>query len=169
MNLVAGHEGNYDFGTTDTYFQYGNVEHTGDAKLESTNYIFSTKLVSPLDFGNLGSMVLSSGLEYWYSTFRDDTSGKNLIRNPGSEGGSNPYIETDLLGQELDQTQVSGFLEGEYFFNENWSTTVGARLTWGDIFGAHVTPRAYLVFKPTEYLSFKGGVAGAIKFPVSKN
>lgn len=168
VNLVAGHEGNYDFGTTDTYFQYGNVEHTGDAKLESTNYIFSTKLVSPLDFGNLGSMVLSSGLEYWYSTFRDDTSGKNLIRNPGSEGGSNPYIETDLLGQELDQTQVSGFLEGEYFFNENWSTTVGARLTWGDIFGAHVTPRAYLVFKPTEYLSFKGGVAGGYKVPSVK-
>ena len=64
--------------------------------------------------------------------------------------------------------QISGFLEGEYFFNEYWSTTVGARLTGGDIFGTHVTPRAYLVFKPNEVLSFKGGVAGGYKVPSVK-
>lgn len=69
---------------------------------------------------------------------------------------------------ELDQMQISGFLEGEYFFNEYWSTTVGARLTGGDIFGTHVTPRAYLVFKPNEVLSFKGGVAGGYKVPSVK-
>lgn len=167
-NVVVGHEGSYDFGTTDTYFQYGNVEHTGDAVLESTSYIFNTKLVTPMDFGDYGSMVLSSGLEYWYSTFRDDTEGKNLYRGDPPAGSENPFIQTDLVGNKLDQTQISGFLEGEYFFNERWSTTVGARLTWGDIFGAHVTPRAYLVYKPNDVLSFKGGIAGGYKVPSVK-
>ena len=33
------------------------------------------------------------------------------------------------------------------------------------MFGSHVAPRAYLVFKPAEWISFKGGVAAGYKTP----
>lgn len=68
----------------------------------------------------------------------------------------------------MDQTQIAGFLEGEYFINDQWSATVGARYTWGDIFGGEVTPRAYLVYKPIEAFSIKGGVSRGYKVPAVK-
>lgn len=163
-NLVVAHQGKYDIGETETYFQYSGLENTNSAdKLEAANYILATKLVSPMDFGDWGSMILSSGLEFWYDTFRDDSSRGT---NKPSVSGS-PVVST-IAGNDLDHTQISGFMEGEYFFNEEWSTTVGARLTWSDIFGSHVAPRAFLVYKPSEVISFKGGVAAGYKTPSVK-
>ncbi len=39
---------------------------------------------------------------------------------------------------------------------------------WSDIFGAHLSPRAYLVYKPMELISFKGGIANGYKTPQIK-
>lgn len=163
-NIILAHQGKYDFGETETYFQYSGLENTNTADvLKTANYIAGTKIVSPLDFGQYGGMVLSAGLEYWYDTFRDDSS-----REGGKLNQSGQSVISTIAGETLDHTQVSGYLEGEYFINEEWSTTLGARATWSDIFGGHLAPRAYLVWKPTEAISFKGGVAAGYKTPSVK-
>ena len=164
-NLILAHEGKYDIGETETYFQYNGTENTNTtSELSAANYIFSTKLVSPIDFGAYGSMVLSSGLEFWYDTFRDDSSAEKGKLN---FAGDTSIVST-IAGSDLHHTQISGFLEGEYFITDNWSATAGARLTWSDIFGSHVAPRAYLVWKPAEVISFKGGVSAGYKTPAVK-
>ena len=164
-NLVLAHQGKYDIGGTETYFQYAGLENTSSADvLKAENFIASTKLVSPIDLGDWGAMNLSTGLEYWYDTFRDDSSGPDA----GKKDPEGNVISSDLYGKKLDHTQISGFMEGEYFINEEWSTTLGARLTWSDIFGSHVTPRGYVVWKPSEVISFKGGIAGGYKTPAVK-
>lgn len=163
-NLTIAHEGNYDFGRTDTYFQLSNLEKTGDVALESATYVLGSKLVKPMDFGGWGSMMLSTGIEVMYSTFLDDSPGKQ--RN--FENAPSVYLKTDTTGNRLHQTQISGFAEGEYFINDQWSTTIGARYTWGDIFGGEITPRAYLVYKPVDAFSIKGGVSRGYKVPALK-
>ena len=108
-------------------------------------------------------MMLSSGLEVMYDTFRDDSSADDSKTNANNEP-----VKSTIAGKTLDHTQVSAFLEGEYFMTDEWSTTVGARATWSDVFGTHIAPRAYLVWKPSEAISFKGGVANGYKTPAVK-
>lgn len=163
-NAVIGHQGKYDIGTLDSYVQYNALEQvktkssqkglagpwkeaSGSPMMASRSYMFNTKLTTPMDFGSNGNLMLSSGLEGEYETFEDNTSSTKL---------------------DLDQTILSAFAEGEYFINEEWIATLGGRLHWSDIFGAHVSPRAYLVYKPTEIISFKGGVANGYKTPAIK-
>lgn len=163
-NLVLAHQGHYAIGDTDTYFQYSGLENTNSTdKLAAANYIFSTKLVSPLDFKDFGSMVLSTGLEVWYDTFQDDSSAES-----GKNDVNGDAVKSTIAGEKLDHTQVSLFAEGEYFMTEEWSATLGARGTWSDVFGTHVAPRAYLVWKPSEIISFKGGVSAGYKTPAVK-
>lgn len=163
-NLILAHQGRYAIGDTDTFFQYSSLENTNASdKLAAANYILSTKLVSPLDFKDYGSMVLSSGLEVWYDAFQDDSSADGSKTGPDGKP-----VNSTIAGEKLDHTQVSLFAEGEYFFAEDWSATVGARGTWSDIFGSHAAPRAYLVWKPSEIISFKGGAAAGYKTPAVK-
>ena len=167
-NAVVGYQGKYDIGTLDSYFQYNALEQvktygssaqgegpwtekTGSPMMASRSYMFNTKLTTPIDFGSNGNLMLSSGLEGVYETFVDNNADKRL-------GGK----------IDLDQTTLAAFAEGEYFFNEEWIGTLGGRLHWSDIFGAHISPRAYLVYKPTELISFKGGVANGYQTPAIK-
>lgn len=168
-NAVLGHEGKYDVGTLSSYLQYNALEQvktlssgaqgagpwtekTGSPMMASRSWTFSSRLTTPLDFGDRGSMMLNTGVEGVYETFDDNTRTK--------KGALDPL--------NLDQTTLAAFAEGEYFLNDNWIATVGGRVHWSDIFGAHLSPRAYLVWKPTEVLSFKGGVANGYKTPQIK-
>ena len=56
-----------------------------------------------------GDMVVQTGLDVDYSTFKDNFN----------EG-------TEITGKTLDQTQIAVFGESEYFINENWIATLGA-------------------------------------------
>lgn len=167
-NAVIGHQGRYDIGTLDSYFQYNALEQvktrtsagggtgpwteqTGSPMKASRSYSFNTKLTSPLDFGANGNLMLSTGLAGEYETFEDNTA----TDQPSGK-------------LELDQTILSAFAEGEYFINEEWIATLGGRLHWSDVFGAHFSPRAYLVYKPMELISFKGGVANGYAPPAIK-
>ena len=167
-SAIAGHHGTYDFGETESYLQFnaldmlktetdlnpwsrgeGSSTHGSiGSPLKSTcTYTAATKLTAPLDFQEWGSMKLTAGGDVNYETFVDDST-------------SGP-----LLHQELDQTVASGFLEGEYFISEEWIATLGGRLSWSDIFGAHIAPRAYLVYRPHPLWSIKGGIAAGYKTP----
>ena len=168
-NAVIGHQGKYDIGTLDSFVQYNALEQvkilssskggqgpwteeTGSPMMASRSYMFNTKLTTPMDFGSNGNLMLSSGLEGEYETFVDNNN-----------------VAEELGGKiDLDQTILSAFAEGEYFINEEWIATLGGRLQWSDIFGAHLAPRAYLVYKPSELISFKGGVANGYAPPAIK-
>lgn len=168
-NGVVGHKGVYDIGTLESYVQYNALEQvktltssndgnapwttkTGSPMMSSRTWTAATKLVSPIELGSAGSIMLSSGLEANYETFED------------AEANSH----TALAGKTLDQTTLVGFMEGEYFINDEWIATLGGRVHWSDIFGAHLSPRAYLVYKPAQFISFKGGVANGYKTPQVK-
>lgn len=168
-NAVIGHKGVYGIGTLESYVQYNALEQIrtltssangkapwteskGSPMMSSHTYTAATKLVSPIDMGESGSVMLSTGLEANYETFEDASAS----------------AKTDLYGTTLDQTTVGAFAEGEYFINDRWIATLGGRLHWSDIFGSHLSPRAYLVYKPAEFVSFKGGVANGYKTPQIK-
>lgn len=171
VNVALGHHGDLAIGSLDTYLQYNSLSKVrawsfdpkaqtatntdaslSDPLTNSTNITLNTKLITPLDFGDKGAMTLSTGGEITYETFKDNQASN----------------KTALYGKTLDQTLLSAFAEGEYFINDQWTGTLGARLNWSDIFGANLAPRAYLVYKPTSYLSFKGGVAAGYKTPAIK-
>lgn len=119
-----------------------------DPLASSENFELSARLTTPLELGSLGSMVLTTGGDAIYEIFVNNQSTASVIR-----------------GETLDQTQLAAFAEGEWFMNDEWSATVGSRVMWSDIFGAHATSRAYLVWQPMQALSFKGGVAAGYKTP----
>lgn len=168
-NVAAGHEGEYDFGRTESFVQWNRLDKVkgistpndptkssysethgtfNDPLASSENFELSAKLTTPLELGSLGSMVLTTGGDAIYETFVNNQSTASVIE-----------------GVTLDQTQLAAFAEGEWFMNDQWSATVGGRVMWSDIFGAHATPRAYLVWQPMQALSFKGGVAAGYKTP----
>lgn len=169
-NFLAGHEGTYDFGRTETYvmangldllqtrttlnpWSNGSLATPGttsgswnDPLRSAWSYTAATKFTSPVELDAYGSMMVTGGLEGTYETFKD--------------------TQTEIIrGQTLDQSVLSAFLESEYFMTEEWIATVGGRATWSDIFGAHFAPRAFLVFKPMDALNFKGGVSAGYKTP----
>ena len=178
--VVVGHEGRYKIGDLSTYFQLQGLDliktQTGpatrtegvkpnllatanktnkgslsDPLMSSKHYVFATKLKSPVELGSYGAMVVQTGVDVDYSTFKDRF-------NTG----------TEITGKTLDQTQIAAFGESEYFINDNWIATVGARLHWSDIFDFHFAPRAYLVWKPVEAFSVKGGVANGYRTPEAR-
>ena len=95
--------------------------------MSSKHYVFATKLKTPVSLDGYGDMVVQTGLDVDYSTFKDNFN----------EG-------TEITGKTLDQTQIAVFGESEYFINENWIATVGARVHWSDIFDFHFAPPCLL-------------------------
>ncbi len=185
-NATIGHTGKYDIGTLESYFQWNALSYIknysgsyvkngatvpsettkgsfSDPLMNSTMYTLSTKLTTPFDFGDKGGMTLTTGVEGNYETFKD-TSG-NAGREVVYDGTTYP----SMLGKTIDETTVAAFAEGEYFINDQWTATLGGRLHWSDNFGYHFSPRAYLVYKPADILSIKGGVASGYKTPSVKH
>ena len=187
-NAVIGHNGNYDFGKTETFFQWNSLSYMknysgygkaangtvspeattkgsfGDPLMNSTMYTLSTKLMQPLDFGDLGGMTLTTGVEGNYETFKDNSA--NAASTGLTYAGS---TLPSMKGEKIDETTLAAFAEGEYFINDEWTATLGGRLHWSDSFGAHFSPRAYLVYKPTDFFSVKGGVSSGYKTPSVKH
>lgn len=169
MNAAIGHEGEFDFGRTDTFLQWNRLDlmkstsipnfvgkgsaseshgSFADPLMSSEDWMLSSKVVTPMNLIGTDGMVLTSGVDIQYQQFVNNQSSAGVIE-----------------GKTLDQTLLAAFSEGEIFLNDHWSATAGGRVMWSDIFGTHATPRAYLVWKPMDTLSFKGGVAAGYKTP----
>lgn len=169
-SATVGHDGNYDFGRTETYLMWNGLAQMktktsltpassqkakpgethgsfSDPLKEDNIYTFATKAIMPFDFKQYGGMNLTAGLEGNYEEYKKPTATDVSARGP------------------FDQTTVSVFAEAEYFINDHWNAIAGARVQWSDIFGSNLAPRAYLVYKPAEWLSFKGGVAAGYLTP----
>lgn len=154
--FILNYDGKYDFGKVNSYLQYYNHDKRDiDYKFFNRSYVFETKAISPINFANGQALNLTYGYQFFRDEFRDDASLSNTYKDA-------------LAGNTLDHDLHSLYTEGEYFLTDDWIATLGARYTYSDIFGSHVTPRGYLVYKATDALTLKGGIAAGYKTPAAK-
>ena len=163
--VILNYDGAFDFGTVNSYLQYYNHEQDDlGYNFYSKAYIFETKAVTPFDLSqinrSLGALNLTTGFQFWHDRFRDDSSLANAA--------SDPNLADNIAGHDLIHNLSSLYLEGEYFITDDVIATLGGRYTYSNIFGGHVTPRGYLVWKATKQLTFKSGVAAGYKTPAVK-
>lgn len=163
-NAILAHNGKYNFGNMDNYFQYTQTTRipqlrNNDGKpngnpdksnlRDNKNYIFSSMLNKDFDFDNYGVLIVNGGLYYMYENF--------IAKNANTTNKTNNNL--------LSQHQVAGFSEGQYIINEYVDTTLGLRLNYSNIYKASPNPRFYVNVHPTPYLTLKAGIASGIKIP----
>ncbi len=148
-NVVLNHDGNYDFGSTNSYLQYGS---TKDKELHSQIWVGEGKVVLPWNLDKYGSLVSTFGTRIDYETLKNDQE------RAGSQ----------IRGKNLDQTTVALYGENEYFITDDLIFTTGLRYIYSDLFDSELTPRVYLVYHLNDNVAFKGGVAMGYKTPAAK-
>lgn len=148
-NIVLNHDGNYDFGSTNSYLQYGS---TKDKELHSQILVGEGKVVLPWNLGQYGNLVNTFGARIDYE----------MLKNDQASAGS------QIRGKNLDQTTVALYGENEYFITDDFIFTMGLRYIYSDLFDSEFTPRVYLVYHLNENVAFKGGIAKGYKTPAVK-
>ncbi|BEJ71429.1 TPA: TonB-dependent ferric enterobactin receptor CfrA [Campylobacter jejuni] len=147
------HEGVYENFSITSTLQYNRVSNDGrevvgqatqpflgqNRDIVAEDIILDTKSVIPLG----QSHILSVGGEYRLEKMQDK------IANPTN----------------FDQYLLAIFAEDEYSIKDDLRFTFGARYNHHEIFGNNVSPRAYLVYNPTDELTFKGGVSTGFRTP----
>ena len=112
--------------------------NAGDPRtLTATNTIFDTKL-----FSRWKNHTFTVGGQYWDAEMVDGVA-------PA------PY----------EHQQWALFAEDEWRFTDTLALTLGARYDEHNIFGDHISPRAYLVWNATPQWTLKGGVSQGFKTP----
>ncbi|OEX71217.1 ligand-gated channel [Campylobacter jejuni] len=148
-NIVLNHDGNYDFGSTNSYLQYGS---TKDKELHSQIWVGEGKVVLPWNLGQYGNLVNTFGARIDYE----------MLKNDQASAGS------QIRGKNLDQTTVALYGENEYFITDDLIFTTGLRYIYSDLFDSEFTPRVYLVYRLNGNIAFKGGVSKGYKTPAAK-
>lgn len=147
------HEGNYEDFTLSSTLQYNRVTNNGrevvgqktqaylgeNREIKAEDFIADTKAV----FQIYDSNVISTGAEYRLEKMHDK------IANPTS----------------FDQYALAVYIEDEISFRENLLLTLGGRYNYHEKFGNNISPRAYLVYMPTDEVVLKGGVSTGFKAP----
>lgn len=151
-NFVLSHEGNYDLFNINTFLQYNQTLYKGrflslkdkkiDRGLGGKDILLTSKLNIPVSMS-----MLTLGGEYWFSSLND----KNLKSS----------VDTSFIYQN----NISLFAENEIPIAENLILTLGIRENYNFAFGFNTSPRAYLVYNPFDYLTFKGGFSTGYKVP----
>lgn len=151
------HEGNYDDFTLNSAFQYNRMTNDGrevvgqktqpylgeNRDIKGEDFMVDTKAVFLL----FDSNKISTGAEYRLEKMRDK------IANPTS----------------FDQYTFAFYAEDEISLRENLLLTLGGRYNYHEIFGNNFSPRAYLVYIPTDEFVVKGGVSTGFKAPYANN
>ena len=74
-------------------------------------------------------------------------------------------VPDGVVSGTFNHTQWAVFAEDEWRFTDTLALTVGARHDDHSTFGSHFSPRAYLVWNPTDVWTVKGGVSQGFKTP----
>ncbi|ECP7033260.1 TonB-dependent receptor [Campylobacter jejuni] len=148
-NIVLNHDGSYDFGSTNSYLQYGS---TKDKELHSQIWVGEGKVVLPWNLGQYGNLVNTFGARIDYE----------MLKNDQASAGS------QIRGKNLDQTTVALYGESEYFITDDLIFTTGLRYIYSDLFDSEFTPRVYLVYHLNDNIALKGGVSKGYKTPATK-
>ncbi|WP_334082822.1 TonB-dependent receptor domain-containing protein [Helicobacter typhlonius] len=108
--------------------------------------VFQSTYTNDFYFGDAGSLIFNGGVYYQFENLQGTISSK--YRN-------------------MHQNQAALFAEGEYFINEAISTTLGLRYNYSDRYASTsaLNPRFYVNFNPTDWLTFKAGVANGMLIP----
>ena len=109
----------------------------GPRTLESENRILDSKL-----FSQWRDHTFTVGGQYWEAEMVDG-----------------------VAPDAFEHTQWAVFLEDEWRLADGLALTLGARHDDHSKFGAHFSPRAYLVWNVSEAWTFKGGVSQGFKTP----
>ncbi|WP_334087444.1 TonB-dependent receptor domain-containing protein [Helicobacter typhlonius] len=168
VNSVLSRDGNYDWGKLSTYAQHSynliapHASYTPNGRLPigankgdyinwankrtAQTAVFQSTYTNDFYFGDAGSLIFNGGVYYQFENLQGTISSK--YRN-------------------MHQNQAALFAEGEYFINEAISTTLGLRYNYSDRYASTsaLNPRFYVNFNPTDWLTFKAGVANGMLIP----
>jgi outer membrane receptor for ferrienterochelin and colicins len=160
------HIDRWTYGLTHTGdWQWGNSQITinqSDAKMEDFNsryidlpeterdeqYLKPNEIYTTLravSYFDLGDHTVTAGVEYLNTEIKDDIQ--------------YPLNGSDSLGL------TSVFFQDQIALSENLTATLGIRAEDAEIYGFHLSPRAYLVYDFGDGVTFKGGVGSAFRAP----
>ncbi|HEI8865638.1 TPA: TonB-dependent receptor [Serratia odorifera] len=111
-------------------------------ELKNTNVIIDSLLLTPLGDAHL----LTLGGEFWDAKMKDGV----VIANSG---------------KSFHQKSWSAYAEDEWRIVEPLALTAGTRYEHHEVFGGHLSPRAYLVWNMADDWTLKGGVTTGYKAP----
>ncbi len=113
---------------------------------EIRNSVLDGKFTTPFEF--YGDHTLVTGGQFIDAQLTD--------QNPGRRTG---------LDETFSIRQWAIFAEDEWWITPDFSLTGGLRMDDHEIYGSHLSPRAYAVWHATEQLTLKGGISTGFKAP----
>lgn len=148
------HEGQWDWGKTWLALSYENEKLSNSGFINTTsklpianpdldNFVLDGLVMLPLK-----QNLLKIGTQYRYTRLSD--------------------VYADGLGRtsdKLSSKNVALFAEDDWFITDKLTLTGGTRLEHNGDYGNHWAPRLYAVYKATDALTFKGGIAKGFKTP----
>ncbi|HDF2342020.1 iron-regulated outer membrane virulence protein [Morganella morganii] len=111
---------------------------------EVTNTVVDGKVTAFLP-----SNVLTVGGQYQHAKLKDDS----VIKNK------------QTVTEKMTAEQKALFVEDEFSVTDDLTLTGGLRMDDHEFYGKHWNPRAYAVYKLTDEITIKGGVAKAFRAP----
>lgn len=156
-NIVLSHDSEYNWGKFANYIQYsltqripqtttgfGNVSGplNYNSIFQNHDIVLSSMYNRDFNFDGWGDLGLTSGIYYLY---------ERLILKSSNF--------------DRDMHQLALFAEGQWFINEYFSTTLGLRYNYANLYAAMPNPRLYINYNPFSWLTFKVGVASGMKIP----
>lgn len=111
---------------------------------EVTNTVVDGKVIAFLP-----SNILTVGGQYQYAKLKDDSAIKNK----------------QTVTEKITADQKALFVEDEFSVTDDLTLTGGLRMDDHEFYGKHWNPRAYAVYKLTDEITIKGGVAKAFRAP----
>lgn len=145
--LGLGHQSMWDWGDSDVYYLYERTKVYDDnphpllgvTNAKQQNHSLDTKI----SLMNFERQVITTGFDVSHSSI-------NIDQN---------YDGTQTTGQQ------AVFLQDEISLTQTMAATLSGRFTHHNEFGSEFTPRAYLVYSPTNRVTLKGGYAEGFKTP----
>ena len=160
----VGHEGRFGEVGTKLDLYVNTFENKAD-ELESANggakskeAVADFKFDVPFELGF--SQWLTAGLQYK----------EEEVENPGNIGNIAAFIPPGQAEALTADKNPEGwawavFAEDQIFLRDDLTLTLGLRTDRTDGFSAHTSPRAYLVYHPSDAWTIKGGVSKGFRAP----
>ncbi|VCU72464.1 Colicin I receptor precursor [Pigmentiphaga humi] len=156
-HVALSHTGRWDFGTSNLslYQEVGKADNTASGvattsypNTKLTNTVLDGKLAMPFSrqMVTLGGQFMQSRLEGTNKEAADASGGLNTV-------------------SELKSTSWALFGEDEFSVTDKLTLTGGLRLDHHSSYGAHWSPRGYAIYKLSDTLTLRGGVARSFRAP----
>ncbi|PHM29292.1 ligand-gated channel protein [Xenorhabdus budapestensis] len=144
-NYSITHNGVYNFGTMTSYIQRDESKNP-EREMKFADTIFNNQTTFTLD-----DHTVSVGGQYRYEDLRDN--------------GNKSTSEKSTNTNKLTRWSWALFAEDEWQIINDFALTGGIRLDKDQLFGAHITPRLYGVWRADEQWTIKGGVTTGYRSP----